>query len=253
MNADHSKVVAAFFARLGGAALPVDRLFDGVPDIVFFLKDADGRYVMANDTLAARCGLANRHEALGRCAADLFPPPLGEAFADQDRRIITQGLAIHDHLEMHLYPGGRRGWCLTQKQPVRAADGRIIGVCGISRDLHVPDGDAAGLEGVSAAVERIRNHFDEPLRLPELAELAGMSVYQLDRRIRALFRISAGQFLVKTRIDAACRMLAGGSEPVVRIALDCGYSDQSAFSRQFKQTTGMSPLAYRRSRAGADG
>jgi AraC-like DNA-binding protein len=33
---------------------------------------------------------------------------------------------------------------------------------------------------------------------------------------------------------------------VARIALDCGYSDQSAFSRQFKQVTGISPAAYRR-------
>lgn len=253
MDDARAAATQAFLARLGAAALPVDRLFDGVPDMVFFVKDADGRYVMANDTLAARCGLADRRDALGRCASELFPPPLGEAFADQDRRILAQGAAIHDHLEMHLYPGGRRGWCLTQKQAVRAPDGRIIGVCGISRDLHVPDGGDAGLQGVSAAVERIRKHFDEPLRLPDLAALAGMSVYQLDRRIRALFRISAGQFLVKTRIDAACRMLVGGTEPVVRIALDCGYSDQSAFSRQFKQTTGMSPLAYRRSRGGVAG
>jgi AraC-like DNA-binding protein len=247
---DGTGVLEAFSGRLGSMMLPVDRLFDGVADVVFFVKDVHGRYVMANDTLAVRCGLADRREVVGRRASGLFPAPLGKAFADQDRRVLEQGVEIRDHLEMHLYPGGRRGWCLTYKQPVRGADGRIIGLCGISRDLNLPDKGDDQLEGISAAIAHIRSHFDEGLRLPELAAIAGMSVYQFDRRIRALFRLSAGQFLVKTRIDAACHMLAQSDKPVVHVAMDCGYSDQSAFSRQFKQTTGMSPLAYRRSHRG---
>ena len=90
--------------------LPVDRLFDGVPDIVFFIKDAEGRYMAVNDTLASRCGLAGKESALGRTTDELFPSPLGEAFALQDREILRSGNAIRDHLELHLYPGGHRGW-----------------------------------------------------------------------------------------------------------------------------------------------
>lgn len=235
----------AFFASLG-SLLPVDRLFDGVPDIVFFVKDAAGRYMAVNDTLAARCGLPAKDAALGRTADEIFPSPLGQAFSLQDRTILRGGGPIRDHLELHLYPGGRRGWCLTYKEPVIGKNGGIAGICGISRDLHSPASHGEDLAALSAAIEHIHSHYNESLRLPLLAEMAGLSVYQFDQRIRALFHLSAGQYLVKVRIDAACQRLSTTREPIAQIALACGYSDQSAFSRQFKQAVGISPLAYRK-------
>ena len=235
----------SFFESIGGL-LPVDRLFDGVPDIVFFVKDACGRYMAVNDTLATRCGLADKDEAIGRTAEELFPPPFGDAFAQQDRDILRGGSGIRDHLELHLYPGGRSGWCLTFKEPIPGNHGGIAGICGISRDLHAPGATDGDFAAMSAATDYIQHHFSEALRLPALAEMAGLSVYQFDQRIRALFHVTAGQYLVKVRIDAACKRLTGGGEPIARIAMACGYSDQSAFSRQFKQVVGISPQAYRR-------
>jgi PAS domain S-box-containing protein len=241
-HAAHRK---SFFESLAGL-LPVDRLFDGVQDIVFFVKDAGGRYMAVNDTLASRCGLASRDEALGRTARELFPAPLGDAFALQDREILNGASAIRDHLELHLYPGGRSGWCLTYKEPVIGKNGQVAGICGISRDLHPPGAQDADFAALSGVIGHIQRHFDEPLRLPFLAEMAGLSVYQFDQRIRSLFHLTAGQYLVKVRIDAACKRLTGTAEPIAQIALACGYSDQSAFSRQFKQAVGISPMAYRK-------
>jgi PAS domain S-box-containing protein len=235
----------SFFESLDGMP-PLDSLFDGVPDIVFFIKDAQGRYMAVNETLASRCGLPDKSAAIGLTAEQLFPPPLGEGFAAQDRQILKSGLGIRDHLELHLYAGGRRGWCLTFKEPVRGKDGRIAGVCGISRDLHGPHDRQEDFAAMSKALDHIHKHFDEPLRLPQLADMAGLSVYQFDQRIRALFHVTAGQYLVKVRIDAACERLSLTAEPIAQIALSCGYSDQSAFSRQFKQAVGISPLAYRK-------
>ncbi|MES2439098.1 MAG: AraC family transcriptional regulator [Verrucomicrobiota bacterium] len=235
----------SFFESLDGI-LPVDRLFDGVPDIVFFVKDADGRYMAVNDTLATRCGLPDKEAALGLTAEELFPPPFGNAFALQDREILRGGNPISDHLELHLYPGGRSGWCLTFKEPVMGKSGQVAGICGISRDLHSPGEQGEDFAALSGAVDYIHRHYDEALRLPGLAEMAGLSVYQFDQRIRSLFHVTAGQYLVKVRIDAACKRLSGSDEPIAQIALSCGYSDQSAFSRQFKQAVGISPLAYRK-------
>jgi AraC-like DNA-binding protein len=76
--------------------------------------------------------------------------------------------------------------------------------------------------------------------------MAELSPYQLDQRIRSLFQLSVRQFLIKVRIDSACEQLARTDQPIAAIALDCGYSDQSAFSRQFRQVVGISPLAYRK-------
>ena len=240
-----SSLRKTFFESLGGM-LPVDRLFDGVPDIVFFVKDAQGRYMAVNDTLATRCGLAGKNDAIGHTAGELFPAPLGDAFALQDQEILRGGPAIRDRLELHLYPGGRSGWCLTFKEPIAGKNGKVAGICGISRDLRAPAAQEGDFAALSSAIDHIHRHFEEPLRLPALAGIAGLSVYQFDQRIRSLFRVTAGQYLVKVRIDAACKWLADTADPVAQIALACGYSDQSAFSRQFKQAVGFSPLAYRR-------
>lgn len=240
-----SSLRRSFVESLDGI-LPVDRLFDGVPDIVFFVKDAKGRYMAVNDTLASRCGLAGKDQAIGRTAADLFPAPLGDAFVLQDAEILRGGATIRDHLELHLYPGGLRGWCLTYKEPVIGKNGVVVGICGISRDLHAPETRDGNFAAMSAAIDHIHKHFEEPLRLPALAEMAGLSVYQFDQRIRSLFHVTAGQYIVKVRIDAACKRLTATDEAIAQIALSCGYSDQSAFSRQFKQAVGISPLAYRR-------
>ena len=234
-----------FFESIGGI-LPLDRLFDGVSDIVFFVKDYHGRYMAVNDTLALRCGLANKADAIGRTAEELFPSPLGDAFAQQDREILCSGSSIRDRLELHLYPGGGRGWCLTFKEPIPGKNAGTVGICGISRDLQAPGAAAGDFAALSAALAHIQHHFEEPLRLPILAEMAGLSVYQFDQRIRSLFRLTAGQYLVRVRIDAACKQLTSTTEAIAQIALTCGYSDQSAFSRQFKQAVGISPLAYRR-------
>ena len=235
----------SFFESLAGL-LPVDRLFDGVPDIVFFVKDAEGRYMAVNDTLAARCGLPSKDAALGLTADELFPPPLGTAFALQDREILRGGNPIRDHLELHLYPGGRSGWCLTFKEPIMGKNGQVVGICGISRDFHTPGEQGERFAALSDAIDFIHRHYDEALRLPALAKMARLSVYQFDRRIRSLFHVTGGQYLVKVRIDAACQRLSATDEPIAQIALACGYSDQSAFSRQFKQAVGISPMAYRK-------
>jgi AraC-like DNA-binding protein len=50
--------------------------------------------------------------------------------------------------------------------------------------------------------------------------------------------------IIKTRLEAASRMLAG-SDSVSAIAQACGYADHSAFTRQFRATVGVTPSEYR--------
>lgn len=243
MNASE---IRRHFAGLVGGLLPVDRLFDGVNDTLFFVKDDKGRYVAVNDTLVERCGRESKEEILGKRADEVYPAPLGEEFFAQDEEIIRTGEGIRDRMELHLYPGGKRGWCLTFKEPVRSKDGKVVGICGITRDLRQQSGEDPKYAAMAKVLGHIAKHYDEPLRLPALAEMSGLSVYQFDQRIRQLFHVTAGQYLVRVRIDAACKRLASGAEAIAQVAMNCGYSDQSAFSRQFKQVVGMSPLAYRK-------
>lgn len=234
----------AFFDRLDRPLIN-EKLFDHVPDIAFFIKDHLGRYVAVNETLVKRCNLNTKEELIGKTANEVFPSQLGETFTEQDQKVLKSALSIHGQLELHLYPGGRQGWCLTYKEPILDNNQLIIGISGISRDLHSSPDNTDNLSTISEVLTHIRANIDKPLRLPDLAKMANLSVYQLDQRLRSLYHMSAGQCITHARIDAACHMLTTTAKNISTIALDCGYSDQSAFTRQFKQTAGITPKAYR--------
>jgi AraC-like DNA-binding protein len=102
----------------------------------------------------------------------------------------------------------------------------------------------AAYRKVAAVVKAITEDYAEPLSMGELAGQAGMSVAQIERYFLKIFQITPRQMLIKTRLEAASRMLEGGHS-IAQIALDCGYGDHSAFTRQFKATVGMTPGQYR--------
>ncbi|MCW6508839.1 AraC family transcriptional regulator [Lichenifustis flavocetrariae] len=224
-------------------------LFDGVPDTIFFVKDAAGRYVAANQVLAERTGFGRKEALIGLTADQVFPGALGRRIASQDRAILDSARSLKGELELHLYPGGEEGWCLTWKEPLFDQRRKVVGLVGLSRDLRpanaVPDETAA----LSRALQSAQRRPDASLKVSDLAELANLSTFQLDQRIRAMFGLSAGQYLTRLRIDQASELLRQSREPISQIALDCGYADQTAFTRQFTKLVGLSPGAYRKSQA----
>ncbi|RRY57146.1 AraC family transcriptional regulator [Pseudomonas aeruginosa] len=215
-----------------------------MPGVVFFVKDERARYVLVNRTLARRCGVKDKAELLGRSADEVFPSSLGPLYAEQDRRVLRGGATLENQLELHLYPGRQPGWCLTHKQALRDADGAIIGMAGISHALPAAQ-SAHPAYGRRAAVDaHIREHYDQPLSLADLTAIAGLSVAQLERHCKRIFQLTPRQMIHKARLGAASQLLAGDA-PITEIALRCGYTDHSAFSRQFKALTGLSPSQYR--------
>lgn len=223
----------------------VESLFDRLPDVVFFVKDSAGRYLLVNETLRERCGIAHKKGLLGRTAAEVFPPPLGAGYTAQDRLVLETGFPIQDKLELHLYPGGGRGWCLTFKTPLRGPGGALRGLVGISRDLHRPDQHHPEYRRLADAVEALRTQYDEAVRLQALARKVGLSMDRFERLVKRVFHLTPRQLLTKTRIDAASRLLHEGKLSVAEIAQACGYADHSAFTRQFKATVGLAPREFR--------
>lgn len=224
------------------SAEDMQMLFDALPDVVFFVKDRAGRYAYANLTLVRRLRLKRREDVIGRSVAELFPAALGSSYAAQDRRVLA-GEAIANQLEVHLLPDRGAGWCLTCKYPYRQR-GEICGVLGISRDLPHPDGRHPTYPRLARAMEYLQQHYAEGVRVGALAELAELSVAQLERHFRRVFQLTPQQALTKLRIEAAMRLLRGAGS-VADIGLACGFTDQSAFARQFKATVGMTPREFR--------
>jgi AraC-like DNA-binding protein len=231
-------------ANLEGSSF-AETLFDRIPDVVFFIKDRDGRYVVVNQTLVTRCGRRDKDELLGQTARQVFPSPLGNRFFEQDRRVLAKGVPIVQNLELHLYPTRLEGWCLTDKLPLHGGDGRVTGIAGISRDLQSPGIEAGHRAEVAAALDHIRSNCGSKIRVEELSGICGLSIYQLNRRLRAIFGITVSQLITKSRIDVASEMLREETLPIAEVAYSCGYFDQSAFSRVFRRTVGLTPRQYR--------
>jgi len=242
-----------------GPRLPLallERLFDALPDVVFFAKDVEGRYTHANQTLVERLRLTKRAQLVGRRADELFPGGLGDRYRQQDEAVLRDGLQIVGQLELHLYPNRAPGWCLTHKLAWRepaSPDARrrehVVGLVGLSRDLATPGlGHAtppATYERIARVVERLQRGYAEPLRIAALAREAGLSIAQLERHVTQLYRVTPRQLLARVRLDAALARLESGDESIAAIAHACGYADHSAFSRQFRRSTGVSPQQWR--------
>ena len=222
-----------------------EALFDTLPDVVFFLKDQHGRYVRVNQTLADRCAGGDKARLVGSLPGEVFPAPLAASYERQDAAVLRTGKPVQHQLELHLYPGGRAGWCLTTKHPLRDTRGRIIGLAGISRDLNAPAENAPGFQELAAALHFMKRHFHEALRMEEIARQAGLSLHQFESRVRRLFQMSPMQLLHKLRLDEGIRLLRDTDDALAEIALRTGWCDQSAFTRHFSRCTGLSPGRYR--------
>ena len=119
-----------------------------------------------------------------------------------------------------------------------------IGWSMFSRLLHFVDGRYR-----QNLASFARHHLDQSLRISDLATRAGLSVFQFDQRIRFLFGVSPGQYVTRLRIDHARERLRHSSASISEIALECGYSDQTAFSRQFRKIVQLTPQKYRMHRS----
>ncbi len=235
--------------RVGASEQEV--LFDLIPDVVYFAKDREGRYTSVNETLVLRCGKRHKHEVLGRTPRDLFPTRLAEAYVAQDLAVVRSGQPIVDRLELHLFVGRGWGWCVTRKLPVRA-QGRVVGLVGISRDLGRPNAKDPVYPRLGRVVQHLSERLGDDLRVTDLAALAELSVSQLERQFWRVFQLSPHRFLVKLRIERAAALLEGRGT-VASIAQACGYTDHSAFTRQFHAIVGVTPREYRRLRQQPEG
>ncbi|MGB5689633.1 MAG: AraC family transcriptional regulator [Woeseiaceae bacterium] len=225
-----------------------EALFDHMPDTVFFIKDRDGRYVSVNQTLVERCGLRDKSDLLGRRPSDVLGETLGRGYEQQDQMVLETGQKLVDQLELHTVRSKDIGWCLTTKMPLFGKDDAIVGLVGISRDLRLPDMTSDDFAHIADAIRFAEQCISRRPAIAELAGIAGMSIYQLDRRMKRVFGLTTGQWVLKTRISHASRVLVETDLPIADIALEAGYADQSAFTRQFRRSTGLSPSAYRRVR-----
>ncbi len=220
-------------------------LFEQLPEVAFFAKDALGRYTAVNASLLRRTGLRERRDLLGKTVRDVFPPDLAARFDAQDAEVLRSGRPVRDQLELHWYTDRQRGWCLTTKFPLRDPRGAITGLVGISRDVRPPGETPAVPAAVAHAVAWLQENYPSPLTAASLAAQAHLSPGRFARITKRLFALSPQQMITHTRLQAAAALLESGPSSIADIALACGFADHSAFTRAFKTALGSTPSQHR--------
>jgi AraC-like DNA-binding protein len=150
-----------------------------------------------------------------------------------------------DHLELHWSTPHKSGWCLTTKLPIRDATGKIIGLIGISRDVRAPIGTREIPVDFAAALDQLENHLGERITPSALARRAKLAQPRFARLMKRFFGLTPSQFIEKTRVAAASRLLRETEQSVADIALACGFYAHSALTRTFRALTGVTPTQFR--------
>lgn len=96
------------------------------------------------------------------------------------------------------------------------------------------------------AIAYIHGHFTERLRISTIAALVHISSRHLNRIFHETVRMSAKEYIVRTRVRYAKLDLKQTDKSIHQIAVDCGFYDQSVFTKFFRRTVGKTPLVYRR-------
>ena len=99
---------------------------------------------------------------------------------------------------------------------------------------------------LSRVTDFMRANVDQPIRLADLAKLAGLSSSQFGRAFRVSTGTTPHKWFLDARIECAKAMLADRRRNLVDIALEAGFSEQSHFNRAFRAATGATPNAWRR-------
>jgi AraC family transcriptional regulator len=99
---------------------------------------------------------------------------------------------------------------------------------------------------IERAKEFLHAHYQESVRLEQVAEAIDAHPVYLAREFRKHYRCTVGEYIRRLRVELACSRLSGSDEPIAKVALSAGFSDQSHLTRALRSFTGLSPAKYRK-------
>lgn len=247
---DTHKLQQDFFAKVDwhGTFGP---LLDLLPDVGFFMKDREGRFVMHNRRACEFCRSPSEEETLGKTDFDFWPPDRAQSYVEGDCRVMATGQPILNAIAAAPEEAGSENLILYSKVPVRDQSGAIIGVAGIYRDLGQKGVTPSAYEEMGQALHAMHKRYAENLQMADLVDAAALSKSQFNRKFRRMFGTTPREYLLRVRVNAACRLLETTGLTITAIALETGFFDHSHFTRIFRRIMHVAPGAYRQLHAPA--
>lgn len=93
-------------------------------------------------------------------------------------------------------------------------------------------------------------HAHQPIDLETISHACGLSAFHFLRMFMRVLGVTPHQYLVRSRLRRAARLLADDQQPITDIAFDVGFGDLSNFVRSFRRGAGCSPRDFRKAARG---
>ena len=233
-----------FLAKVASSH-PFVYLFAQIPDVHFFMKDLDGRFIAAGPGILRRLDMTDESEIIGRTDSDIHPPKTVAEIRKDDMEVMTSGKPIINKVESLFSPNNGHTLYMTTKVPLFDEMQQVIGLIGIVRPYQNLENPPAEIQRISRSIAHIQKHHSDGITPEDMAKIEDISPRQLNRLYQKVFGTSVGHFIMRTRIQSASNALLSTKLDIAAIAKQHGFSDQSAFTRQFRLHTGETPLKYR--------
>ncbi len=120
-------------------------LIDNLPDLIY-VKDVNGRFLLANLAIARIMGAKAPSDLLGKNDFDFHPPELAKRYQDDELEVIRSGKPLLAREEECRHPAGHLVRLETTKIPLRDASGAATGLVGIGRDVTLRVNEARALD-----------------------------------------------------------------------------------------------------------
>ncbi|NYE62743.1 AraC-like DNA-binding protein [Duganella sp. 1224] len=96
--------------------------------------------------------------------------------------------------------------------------------------------------GISKAIAWLKDHYDQPIKVEDLAQATNMSVSSLHHRFKAVTNIGPMQYQKQLRLQQARALLLNGDVDATTAAYKVGYESPSQFSREYRRLFGAPPM-----------
>jgi len=235
----------AFFRELKPGQF-LEALFEVLPNTRLFVKDRQGRFVAASEEFARQIGAGNVNELLGKTDHDFIPDFIANAFIKDDLSVLKTGIPIIQKVEL-VPTQNSLDWLTTSKVPIYGTNEKIVGLAGVIRQTEDSDEIYRENPVVHRIVELLGNNYSSKITVADMASHGGISASTVERLFRSTFGISPLKYLKKVRLHCACKMLRTTKKKLETISKECGFTDPTGMSRDFRIELKISPRSYRNS------
>lgn len=225
--------------------IQLETIFGLLPTVIFYVKDEARRWVTCNQAALNLLRKQDISEIFGAREEDFFPAAVASAIRADDETVLKQGATILDRVELIANEYGELVWVKTSKLPIQNKQDAVIGLVGITQVLDLTTELPQRFEKFRTVMKMIDNSLDAPPPISDLAAVANMSESHFRRSFKQSIGVAPQEFITQQRLRKAAKLLIQSDMSIAKVALDCGFGDQSHFSRQFGKFFGETPRQYR--------